>query len=107
MPMPNGRSPATDARKRCSCSRVCMGRCPVSKELDQRRMGSVRLGQDPPLADWLTALSHDSPFAVPQARAVRPDPAPPLAAVPSLLSLLRDADSGVRLRAVAALGDLA
>jgi len=69
-------------------------------------MGSVCPSQDPPLADWLVALSHDSPFGRPQAGAARGGPSPPLTAVPSLLSLLKDSDRGVRLRAVAALGDL-
>jgi HEAT repeat protein len=61
---------------------------------------------DPPLADWLVALSHDSPYGRPPSDAVRGEPSPPLAALPSLLSLLQDADVSIRLRAVAALGDL-
>jgi HEAT repeat protein len=63
--------------------------------------------QDPPLADWLVALSHDSPFEGPQTGVARGETPPPLTAVPSLLSLLHDTDRGVRVRAVAALGDLA
>src|SRR5207237_530187 len=58
--------------------------------------------------DWLVALSHDSPFEGPQARtAARGGENPPLAAVPSLLSLLEDADPDIRVRAVTALGTLA
>jgi HEAT repeat protein len=68
---------------------------------------SPGLGQDPPLADWLVALSHDSPFERPQAGAARDGASPPLTAVPGLLSLLKDSDRDVRLRVVAALGDLA
>jgi HEAT repeat protein len=79
----------------------------VSNELVQPRIGPVPPGQDPPLTDWLVALSHDTPFEVPQARAARAGASPPLAAVPSLLSLLKDDDRDVRLRAAAALGDLA
>jgi HEAT repeat protein len=79
----------------------------MSKEVVQRRTGSVHFGQDLPLTDWLIALSHDSPFAGPQARAARAGTAPPLTSVPSLLSLLKDSDRNVRLRAITALGDLA
>jgi HEAT repeat protein len=53
------------------------------------------------------ALSHDSPFEEAQSPADRPRTSPPLSALPSLLFLLEDADREVRLRAVAALGDLA
>jgi HEAT repeat protein len=60
---------------------------------------------DLPLADWLTALSHDSPFERPPAEA-RGRPAPPLTALGSLISLLSDSDRTVRYRAVAALGEL-
>ncbi len=63
-----------------------------------------RLGQDPLLADWLIALSHDSPFEPPQANAARgvfcQKTSPPLTAVGSLLSLLKDFNRAVRLRAV-------
>ena len=79
----------------------------MSEEVGRRRLGPVRLGQDPPVADWLVALSHDSPFEGPPVRAARGGPPPPLTAVPSLLSLLQDADRDVRLRAVTSLGDLA
>jgi HEAT repeat protein len=54
----------------------------------------------------LVALSHDSPFERPQAGAAQGGSPPPLAAVQSLLSLLKDSDREVRLRAVASLGDL-
>jgi HEAT repeat protein len=79
----------------------------MAKGLVPGRAGSRNLDQDPPIADWLVALSHDSPFERPPADPARAGAAPPLAAVPSLLSLLTDADRDVRLRAVAALGDLA
>lgn len=65
-----------------------------------------RLAEDPSLADWLVALSHDSPFERPQARAAVSGTVPPLTAVQSILSLLKDSDRGVRLAAVKALGDL-
>jgi HEAT repeat protein len=70
-----------------------------------------RLAQDPSLADWLIALSHDSPFEPPQGNAARGvfchKTSPPLTAVESLLSLLKDSNRAVRLRAITALGDLA
>jgi HEAT repeat protein len=65
-----------------------------------------RQGLGPPLADWLVALSHDSPFERPQADAARSGASPPLSALESLLSLVQDSDRDIRLRAVAALGDL-
>jgi HEAT repeats len=69
-----------------------------------------RLGQDPSLADWLIALSHDSPFEPPEANTARDvfcqKTSPPLTAVESLLSLLKDINRDVRLRAITALGDL-
>src|SRR5436305_81422 len=69
-----------------------------------------RLGQDPPLAGWLIALSHDSPFEPIQANAARgvfcQKTSPSLTAAGSLLSLLKDFNRAVRLRAVTALGDL-
>src|SRR5204863_2631839 len=83
------------------------GEASMSNEVVQRSLGPGRLGQDPPLTDWLIALSHDSPFEGPQAGAARAEASPPLAAVPSLLSLLKDANRDVRLQAVAALGELA
>jgi HEAT repeat protein len=71
----------------------------VSNEVVQPPSASV--------ADWLIALSHDSPFEGPAAPTARAGTSPPLSAVPSILSLAQDADRNVRLRAVAALGDLA
>lgn len=62
--------------------------------------------QHPPIADWLEALSYDSPFQRPQAHAARVGSSPPLTAVPSLLSLLKDADRNIRIGAITALGDL-
>jgi HEAT repeat protein len=79
----------------------------VSKEVAGRRTGRLGQSQAPPLADWLVALSHDSPFEGPQAPARPAGASPPLSAVPSLLSLLQDDDRTVRLRAVAALGEFA
>jgi HEAT repeats len=61
---------------------------------------------DPPLADWLVGLSHDSPFERLPASAARGGASPPLTALPSLLALLEDSDRDIRLRAVTALGDL-
>jgi HEAT repeat protein len=61
---------------------------------------------DPPLVEWLVALSHDSPFERPQAQAAPVGASLPLTAVPSLLSLLKDSDPSIRLRAVTALGDV-
>jgi HEAT repeat protein len=79
----------------------------MSKELVEQQMESARVGRDPLLTDWLIALSHDSPFEGPQTSAAWAGTSPPLASVPSLLSLLKDTDPEVRLRAVTALGDLA
>src|SRR6266513_576195 len=73
---------------------------------DTLKLPVERLVQDPPLADWLVALSHDSPFERPQASVARRGASPPLTAAPSLLSLLKDSDGDVRRRAVAALGNL-
>ena len=77
----------------------------MSKEVARRRGAPEPRRLSPPLADWLVALSQDSPFEGPQAPTARA--APPLSAVSSILSLLKDDDREVRLRAVAALGDLA
>src|SRR4051812_39173818 len=65
-----------------------------------------RRDQTPPLADWLVALSHDSPFERPRAGAADSGTFPPLTAVQSILSLLKDSDRDVRLPAVKALGAL-
>ncbi|HEY7312022.1 MAG TPA: HEAT repeat domain-containing protein [Gemmataceae bacterium] len=70
-------------------------------------LGMAIVQQHPPIADWLEALSHDSPFERPQAHAARVGTSPPLAAVPSLLSLLEDDNRDIRLQAITALGDLA
>jgi HEAT repeat protein len=78
----------------------------MSKGVVKRWLGSLRLGQDPCLADWLVGLSHDSPFEPPQDKVVPGGASPSLAAVPSLLSLVNDPDREVRLRVVAALGEL-
>src|SRR2546421_11758514 len=56
-----------------------------------------------PIADWLAALSHDSPFENGQDNSVWDQEAPRLALVPILISLLQDADRDVRMRAIAAL----
>src|SRR5262249_15183037 len=40
----------------------------MSKGDVQRRVSAVLHGQDPPLIDWLVALSHDSPFERPPGR---------------------------------------
>jgi HEAT repeat protein len=79
----------------------------VSTESIPRSLDSGRVGPESPLTDWLIALSHDSPFEKPQVGAAPAESAPPLSAVPGLLSLVKDGDPGVRLRAVAAVGDLA
>src|ERR1700732_4135239 len=74
--------------------------------VNSSKLAVERLSQALPLADWLVALSHDSPFERPQASAAGGGASPPLAAVQSLLSLLKDSDRDVRLRAGTALGDL-
>ncbi len=79
----------------------------MSEKAVPRQVESGPLDRDPPLANWLVALSHDSPLEQPQAGAARGGISPPLAAVPSLLSLLKDADANVRLRTILAVGDLA
>jgi len=66
--------------------------------------GSLR--QQPPLADWLEALSHDSPFEGGQDPSLWDQVAPRLALVPVLVSLVKDPDREVRLRVIAALGTL-
>ena len=60
----------------------------------------------PPLADWLEALSHDSPFERGEDPSVWDQVAPRLALVPVLISLLKDSDRDVRVRVITALGTL-
>src|SRR5262245_60002974 len=60
----------------------------------------------PPVADWLEALSHDSAFERGPKTSVGGRAVPPLSAAPSLFSFLKDSEPGVRLQAVAALGNL-
>src|SRR5262249_52249919 len=79
----------------------------MSNEPVRRPTGAAGLGQDPPLTDWLTALSHDSPFGGQPAHAAGDGTSPPLPAVSSLPSLLTDDSPDVRRRTVTALGDLA
>jgi HEAT repeat protein len=55
------------------------------------------------IADWLAALSHDSPFERGEDNSVWDQEAPRLALVPILISLLQDPDRDVRMRAIAAL----
>jgi HEAT repeat protein len=64
------------------------------------------LRQQPPLADWLEGLSHDGPFERVQNNSVGHPAAPRLEAVPSLISLLKDSDQGIRMQAAKALGSL-
>jgi HEAT repeat protein len=63
------------------------------------------LRPQPPLADWLEALSHDSPFER-EDRSIWDQVAPRLALVPALISLLKDPDRDVRVRVTTALGTL-
>jgi HEAT repeat protein len=63
------------------------------------------LRQHPPLADWLEALSHDSPFEQDQDPSLWDQAAPRPALVPILLSLLKDRDRDVRVRVLTALGN--
>ena len=64
------------------------------------------LRQQPPLADWLEALSHDSPFERGEDPSIWDQTAPRLALVPVLISLLKDPDRDVRVRVLKALGIL-
>src|SRR5437879_1970727 len=59
----------------------------------------------PPLAEWLEALSHDGPFEREDA-SILDEPAPRLALAPVLISLLKDHDPNVRIRVITALGNL-
>jgi HEAT repeat protein len=79
----------------------------VAISLDGRSTDTARLGEGPPLADWLVALSHDGPFEAPQMRAARGSGSPLLATVPLLLPMLKDADRDARLAAVRSLGEIA
>ncbi len=63
------------------------------------------LRQHPPLATWLEALSHDSPFERGQGPSIWDQDAPRLALVPILISLLKDPDRDVRVRVLTALGN--
>jgi HEAT repeat protein len=67
----------------------------MSIEDAQTRLNPVRLGQGAPFADWLVALSHDSPF--------EPRPA---GQVGELVAALRSKLDIVRFHAVISLGDL-
>jgi HEAT repeat protein len=73
----------------------------VPSELDK-----AALGQQPPLADWLEALSHDSPFERDQDPSIWDRAVPRLTLVPVLISLLKDRDPEVRVRVLTALGSL-
>jgi HEAT repeat protein len=64
------------------------------------------LRQQPPLADWLEALSHDSPFERGQDPSIWDQAAPRLELAPVLISLLKDPDRDVRVRVLTALGYL-
>jgi HEAT repeat protein len=62
--------------------------------------------QQPPLVDWLEGLSHDGPFERDQYTSFGQQAAPRLEALPSLISLLKDSDPGIRVQAVKAMGSL-
>ena len=82
----------------------------MSAEADQHRGGSgfPVPRPDPPRPGWLVAARPWRPQPTePHADAARSATCPPLSAVPSLLSLLKDADPNVRLRTARAAGDLA
>jgi HEAT repeat protein len=67
------------------------------------KQAALRVQQETPIADWFVALGNDSPYERWEASAAAP---PPLTAVPSLLSLLKDSASDVRIQAATALGDV-
>jgi hypothetical protein len=69
-------------------------------------LGMALWQQHPPVADWLEALSHDSPFEGGSKTSRGGRAVPSLSAVPSLFSLLKDSDRGIRMQAVTALGNL-
>jgi HEAT repeat protein len=80
----------------------------MSERATQKPNRAGHIEQGLALADWLVALSHDSPFEGPNgAGGAGAGPSPPLTAVPSLLFLLQDTSREARLRAVEALGGLA
>jgi HEAT repeat protein len=64
------------------------------------------LREQPPLADWLEGLSHDGPFEHVQQTSAGHQATPRLEAVPSLISLLKDSDPGIRMQAAQALGNI-
>jgi hypothetical protein len=76
-----------------------------SKEMDPMTASSEhRIAAGPaPIADWLAALSHDSPFEHGQDGSVWNEEAPRLTLVPILISLLQDPSGDVRMRAITAL----
>jgi HEAT repeat protein len=63
------------------------------------------LRQHPPFADWLEALSHDSPFEQAPDPSIWDQAAPRPALVPILISLLKDPNRDVRVRVLTALGN--
>jgi HEAT repeat protein len=70
------------------------------------KLHKALLRQQPPLADWLEGLSHDSSFERGQDPSIWHQPAPRLALVPILISLLKDPDRDVRVRVLTAVGNL-
>jgi HEAT repeat protein len=60
--------------------------------------------EHPALADWLEALSHDSPFEQGPDSSIWDQAAPRPALVPILISLLKDPNRDVRVRVLSALG---
>ena len=77
----------------------------MSRELSlAEQQDSLPLPQ-PPLVEWLEALSHDSPFES-EDPAIWDADAPRLALAPVLISLLKDRDRNVRVRVITALGNL-
>jgi HEAT repeat protein len=77
----------------------------MSKPIVERPIESLPPGENPLLANWLVAFSHDSPFDGPQVGAVRGAASVPLTTMQELLSQLNQSDREVRLRAATALGD--